>query len=42
MEPAPAAGRLPPICLFAFKTKVIYNDGLQDERFATFWENIIT
>lgn len=42
MEAAPAAGRLPPVYLFAFKTKIIYNDGLQADRFATFWENINT
>lgn len=42
MEAAPAAGRLPLVCLFAFKTKIIYDDGLQAERFATFWENINT
>ena len=42
VEPAPAAGRLSPVYLFAFKIKAVYNAELQANRFATFWENITT
>lgn len=42
VEPAPAAGRLSPVYLFAFKIKTVYSYELQAERLATFWENVST
>lgn len=42
VEAAPAARRLSPVYLFAFKIKTVYNNELQGDIFAAFWENITT